>query len=46
MIPQRHQNLINCQFVDGHVKAIHWQQVVGDVCLWTTDSDAPHPACN
>jgi prepilin-type N-terminal cleavage/methylation domain-containing protein/prepilin-type processing-associated H-X9-DG protein len=46
LIPQRHQNFINCQFVDGHVKAIRWQQVVGDVCLWTTDADAPHPACN
>jgi prepilin-type processing-associated H-X9-DG protein len=45
-IPLRHQGLINCQFVDGHVKAIPYKKVIGDVCLWTTDIDGPHPACN
>jgi len=45
-IGSRHQNLINCQFVDGHVKAIQWQRVVGDVCLWTTDKEGAHPNCN
>jgi prepilin-type N-terminal cleavage/methylation domain-containing protein/prepilin-type processing-associated H-X9-DG protein len=42
----RHQAFINCQFVDGHVKAVHWDQVIGNICLWTTDADGPHPACN
>lgn len=42
----RHTELINCQFVDGHVKAIRYEKVVGDVCLWTTDQDGPHPNCN
>ena len=46
MIPQRHISLINCQFADGHVKAIRYEKVVGDVCLWATDFNAPHPACN
>lgn len=45
-IPARHQNLINCQFADGHVKAIPYKRVVGDICLWTTDADGPHPKCN
>jgi prepilin-type N-terminal cleavage/methylation domain-containing protein/prepilin-type processing-associated H-X9-DG protein len=46
LIQQRHQARINCQFVDGHVKAISWSTVVGDVCYWTTDQDGPHPNCN
>lgn len=46
LIPTRHQNLINCQFVDGHTKAIAWQKVVGDVCYWTTDKEGAHPNCN
>ena len=45
-IQARHTSLINCQFADGHVKSLRWEQVVGDVCLWTTDADGPHPACN
>lgn len=44
-IPTRHAGLVNCQFVDGHVKAIPYKRVVGDVCLWTTDIDGPHPNC-
>ena len=46
MIPQRHISLINCQFADGHVKAIRYEKVVGDVCLWATDFNGAHPACN
>ena len=46
MIPNRHISLINCQFSDGHVKAIRYEKVVGDVCLWATDFNAPHPNCN
>ena len=42
----RHNEVINCQFVDGHVKSMAYNKVVGDVCLWTTDADGPHPACN
>ncbi len=45
-IKARHTELINCQFADGHVKAVRWEKVVGDVCLWTTDTDGAHPACN
>jgi len=46
LIKARHTELINCQFVDGHVKAVRWEQVVGDICLWTTDLNGAHPACN
>lgn len=43
---QRHNNLINCQFADGHAKTIAYEKVVGNICLWTTDSDGAHPSCN
>ena len=43
---QRHSNQIDCQFVDGHVKALPYNNVVGDVCYWTTDAEGSHPACN
>ncbi len=46
LIPTRHTSLINCQFADGHCKAIRYEQVVGDICLWTNDLNGPHPACN
>jgi len=46
LIKARHTEFIDCQFVDGHVKAVRWTNVVGDICLWTTDADAPHPNCN
>ena len=42
----RHSNFINCQFVDGHAKSIRYEKLVGDICLWTTDIDGQHPACN
>ena len=45
-IQARHTSLINCQFADGHAKAIRWEQVVGNICLWTTDSEGTHPNCN
>ncbi len=45
-IQKRHQGLLNCQFADGHVKAIPYKRVVGDVCLWTTDIEGAHPNCN
>ena len=44
-LPQRHLETINCLFVDGHVKSLRWEKVVGDVCLWATDINGPHPAC-
>lgn len=43
---QRHMNQVDCQFVDGHVKALPYNRVVGDVCLWTTDAEGAHPKCN
>jgi len=36
-IGKLHQGFLNCQFVDGHVKAIRWQRVVGDICLWAVE---------
>ncbi len=42
----RHNEQINVQFVDGHAKAIPYDQLIGNVCLWTTDSEGPHPRCN
>ena len=46
LLQTRHNQLINCQFVDGHVKAIRWEQVVGDICLWATNANGNHPNCN
>ena len=45
-IKSRHTELINCQFADGHVKAMRWEKVVGDICLWATDYNGAHPNCN
>ena len=42
----RHSEQIDCQFADGHAKALPWARVVGDVCLWTTDQEGAHPNCN
>ncbi len=36
---------LNAQFADGHAKATAYQALVGDVCYWTTDVEASHPAC-
>ncbi len=44
--PQRHMGMIDCLFTDGHAKAIPYDQVIGNICLWATDQDAPHPNCN
>ncbi len=45
-IQSRHTSLINCQFADGHAKAVRYEQVVGNICLWATDQNGPHPNCN
>ena len=45
-VQSRHTSLINCQFADGHAKAIRWEQVVSDACLWVTNIDGDHPGCN
>jgi len=42
----RHNGMVACLFVDGHTRAIKFERVVGDVCLWATDANGPHPACN
>ncbi|HLK61558.1 MAG TPA: DUF1559 domain-containing protein [Chthonomonadaceae bacterium] len=42
----RHSEQINVIFADSHAKALPYSRVVGDVCLWTTDADGPHPKCN
>jgi prepilin-type N-terminal cleavage/methylation domain-containing protein/prepilin-type processing-associated H-X9-DG protein len=36
-IGKLHQGMLNCQFVDGHVKAIPFRRVIGDVCLWVVE---------
>jgi prepilin-type N-terminal cleavage/methylation domain-containing protein/prepilin-type processing-associated H-X9-DG protein len=33
----RHSGQINCQFVDGHAKSLPYDQVIGNICLWTID---------
>jgi len=46
-VQSRHTGFVNCQFVDGHVKSIRAEKVIGDVCLWATDSlGGSHPFCN
>lgn len=42
----RHDGRFNAVFIDGHAKNLPYQQTIGDVCLWTTDVEGPHPACN
>ncbi|BDI32900.1 prepilin-type N-terminal cleavage/methylation domain-containing protein [Capsulimonas corticalis] len=48
LLGARHTDFINCQFVDGHCKSIRFSKVVGDVCLWSTDSlgGSDHSFCN
>ncbi|MDX1931958.1 MAG: DUF1559 domain-containing protein [Capsulimonadales bacterium] len=33
----RHNSVINCQFADGHAKAIQYNKLVSDMCLWATN---------
>jgi prepilin-type N-terminal cleavage/methylation domain-containing protein len=51
----RHTSMIDVQFLDGHTKALPYQEVVGDVCLWAIDYHVTvgtntyvgsHPFCN
>jgi prepilin-type N-terminal cleavage/methylation domain-containing protein/prepilin-type processing-associated H-X9-DG protein len=44
--PERHNKQVDVQFVDGHAKSVPYDRAIGDVCLWTTDTDGPHPNCN
>ncbi len=46
LIAARHTGFINCQFVDGHVKALRYNDVIHNICLWTTDLEGQHPGCN
>ena len=46
LLQTRHTSLINCEFADGHVKAIRFEKVVGDICLWATDFNGVHPGCS
>jgi prepilin-type N-terminal cleavage/methylation domain-containing protein/prepilin-type processing-associated H-X9-DG protein len=43
--PARHMGSVDCLFTDGHAKAIPYNKVIGDICLWATDQNAPHPNC-
>ena len=45
LIKARHNSQLNVLFVDGHLKAKPYAQVVGDICLWTTDAEGAHPNC-
>ena len=42
----RHNGRFNVEFGDTHAKNVAYQQTIGDVCLWTTDAEGPHPNCN
>ena len=42
----RHTELINCEFSDGHCKAVRYERVISDACLWVTDVTGAHPNCN
>jgi len=44
----RHSGFINAQFVDGHCKAIRYEKLIGDVCLWATNAvgGSDHSFCN
>ncbi len=42
----RHNGRFNVEFTDTHAKNVAYQQTVGDVCLWSTDVEGPHPNCN
>ncbi|MDE2125599.1 MAG: DUF1559 domain-containing protein [Armatimonadetes bacterium] len=44
--PARHGGMINVQWVDGHVKALPYFQVIGNICYWTTDQNGAHSNCN
>ncbi len=46
LIAARHTGFINCQFVDGHVKAIRYSDLIHNICYWTTDVEGPHPNCD
>lgn len=41
----RHNGMVSCLFVDGHTRGIPFERVIGDICLWATDANGPHPAC-
>jgi prepilin-type N-terminal cleavage/methylation domain-containing protein len=34
----RHTAFIDCEFVDGHVKSLRFEQAVGNMCYWVTNS--------
>lgn len=42
---KRHGGVLAAQFADGHTKAVPYEQLVGNICLWTTDADGTHPIC-
>ena len=42
----RHSGFVNCAFVDGHVKAIRYEKLISDVCLWSTSTDLAHDPHN
>jgi prepilin-type N-terminal cleavage/methylation domain-containing protein/prepilin-type processing-associated H-X9-DG protein len=46
LIASRHTGFVNCQFVDGHVKAIRYGDLIHNICYWTTDAEGQHPGCN
>jgi len=38
--------MIDCDFADGHVKAIRYDQLITNMCYWATDVTGPHANCN
>jgi prepilin-type N-terminal cleavage/methylation domain-containing protein/prepilin-type processing-associated H-X9-DG protein len=35
---QRHSSFVNVQFVDGHVKAVRYLDLISNMCYWVTDA--------
>ena len=42
----RHGGRFNVCFTDSHAKNLPYQQSIGNICYWTTDTEGPHPNCN
>lgn len=42
----RHTGMVDCMFIDGHVKAVNYNTVIGDVCYWAIDYTLPNGKLN
>ncbi|MBS1723385.1 MAG: prepilin-type N-terminal cleavage/methylation domain-containing protein [Armatimonadetes bacterium] len=46
LMENRYGGQLAAQFTDGHAKVVPYKKALGDICLWTSDADGPHPKCN